>query len=584
MSLKKKLLAEVIPVAALCLFAPITVARAEADAGIYKVDGAYQVKIPAAVTVDPSMDTGTLNISGTLNACHNLEITITSNNQYHLANDSDNDRKISYKISDDKVVFSNKDGSNAINLNYDVDVRVTETPVVSGTYTDLLRFELNAKDYTPEKKKHQLIFDGNGSEAGDVSISTGYKYVVENAPYGMLPTPKRKGYTFLGWFTDAAGGNKVSETDIMGMQDTTIYAHWKANVLTLHYHSGGAQERLYYGAADYTPLTEKDVVENETVAYDARYQHYDWGLLNVSRLKKAGYHPDGADGSWRVGSPESEFVVSAQTPIESPYTGAKVAEYLGVISELEAGNVTVELYPVFYPNEYTVKYEANATGATGTTEPTKHTYDTESALAKNGFTRPGYTFECWVKVNSETDKPTFPEGAVISNLTAKNNETITLYARWKKNTSSDEPADGEEVNNAPNLSDALAREDSTTEKSTKKDTAQESDSQENTSTKSPESTEPEQQTTEPAGSQKTEPPTTEPEGTVKSDRSPEEPAENKETEPPTAEPEGTLEPAQPETESGESPQADLPEPKAAKSPESEPPATESAAQKALAGE
>lgn len=537
MSLKKKLLAEAIPIAVLCLFAPITVARAEADAGIYKVDGAYQVKIPAAVTVDPSTDTGTLNINGTLSACHNLEITITSNNQYHLANDSDNDRKISYKISDDKVVFSNKDGSNAINLNYDVDVRVTETPVVSGTYTDLLRFELNAKDYTPEKKKHQLIFDGNGSEAGDVSISTGYKYVVENAPYGMLPTPKRKGYTFLGWFTDAAGGNKVSETDIMGMQDTTIYAHWKANVLTLHYHSGGAQERLYYGAADYTPLTEKDVVENETVAYDARYQHYDWGLLNVSRLKKAGYHPDGADGSWRVGSPESEFVVSAQTPIESPYTGAKVAEYLGVISELEAGNVTVELYPVFYPNEYTVKYEANATGATGTTEPTKHTYDTESALAKNGFTRPGYTFECWVKVNSETDKPTFPEGAVVSNLTAKNNETITLYARWKENTSSDEPAYEEQVKVPPNLSDTLDPEDSKEEEPTTEGTAQESDSQENASTKSEESIEPGQLTTESAGNQDT---------------------------------------AEQAAESKETPQADSPEP--------EQPATESATPAALSSE
>ena len=495
--MRRKLMAVMIPLAAFCMFAPVTEAKAETvtNDNTYKVEGAYEVSIPATVTVDSSTNSGKLNINGTLNACHNLEITITSDNQYHLVNESNQERKITYKISDDKVVFSNRNGSDSKSLNYNIDVNVTEMPVVSGTYTDFLKFKLNQKDYSHEFEKHQLIFNGNASGDNEVLISTGYKYVTENTQYGMLPTPKRKGYTFLGWFSDASDGTEIKETDVMGKQDTTVYAHWRANVLTLHYHSGGAQERQYYGATDFTPLPSgKDVVETETVAYDATYKHYTWGLLNVSRLKKTGYHPNGADENWRVGSPESEHVVSATTAIADPYTGEKVAEYLHVLDKLEAGDTTVELYPVFYPNEYTVKYEANADDATGTTESTTHTYDVASELAKNGFIREGYTFECWVKVNSkdnsEDSKEIFSEGAMVSNLTDKNNVTITLYARWKKITASDDSANDTKVQAIQNTSDTLNQGSSISEERTTSDDA----SHENTSTESEEILESEQST------------------------------------------------------------------------------------------
>lgn len=495
--MRRKLMAVMIPLAALCLFAPVTEAKAEtvANDNTYRVEGAYEVSIPATVTVDSSTNSGKLNINGTLNACHNLEITITSGNQYKLVNESNKDRKIRYKISDDKVVFSNQASSDPERLDYNIDVNVIETPVVSGTYTDLLKFELYQKDYTTEAKKHQLIFNGNASDDNEVLLSTGYKYVTENTQYGMLPTPKRKGYTFLGWFSDVSKGTEINETDRMEEQDITVYAHWRANVLTLHYHSGGAQERQYYGDPEnkFTQLKGNDDVETETVAYDTPYQHYTWGLLNVSRLKKTGYHPNGANGAdenWRVGSPESEHVVSATTQIAKPYTGEKVAEYLHVLGKLEAGDTTVELYPVFYPNEYTVKYEANAPDATGTTESTKHTYDVASELAKNGYTREGYTFEGWGKDKSEDSKELFLEGAMVSNLTAENKGTIVLYARWKKIAASDDSANDTKVQAIQNTSDTLNQGSSISEERTTSDDA----SHEDTSTESEEILESEQPT------------------------------------------------------------------------------------------
>lgn len=201
-------------------------------------------------------------------------------------------------------------------------------------------------------------------------------------------------------------------------------------------------------------MTGEDVVEPETVKYNETYQHYEWGLLNVSRLKKKGYHPDG-EGYWRVGSPESGFTVNAgSNSIESPYTGKKVAEYLKVLDKLEAGDTTVELYPVFHPNQYTVKYEANASDANGTTEPTKHTYDVESTLAKNGFTRKGYVFDGW-GLYPDSDEMVYQESALVSNLTDKDDGIITLYARWKKIPSSDGTVNDTEVQANQNTSDTL---------------------------------------------------------------------------------------------------------------------------------
>ena len=150
----------------------------------------------------------------------------------------------------------------------------------------------------------------------------------------------------------------------------------------------------------------------------------------------------------------------------------------------------MELYPVFYPNEYTVQYVANAEGATGTTESTKHTYDVASELAKNGFTREGYTFDCWVIVYSENDKKTFQDGEMVSNLTDKNNVTITLYARWKEITASDDSANDTEAQTIQNTPDTLNQGSSISEERTTSDDA----SHEDTSTESKEILESEQPT------------------------------------------------------------------------------------------
>lgn len=78
------------------------------------------------------------------------------------------------------------------------------------------------------------------------------------------------------------------------------------------------------------------------------------------------------------------------------------------------------------PNKYTVTYNAN--GGTGTTNPTNHTYDVESNLATNEFTKPGCTFEGWTDgTNIYTD------GQPVINLTTEDGGNITLDAIWSNN-------------------------------------------------------------------------------------------------------------------------------------------------------
>ncbi len=66
-----------------------------------------------------------------------------------------------------------------------------------------------------------VAFDANGG-----SVSPEHMETVD----GMLPelpVPTRSGYSFEGWYTEAAGGTRITEETVF-TQNTTVYAHWSA--------------------------------------------------------------------------------------------------------------------------------------------------------------------------------------------------------------------------------------------------------------------------------------------------------------------------------------------------------------------
>ena len=67
-------------------------------------------------------------------------------------------------------------------------------------------------------------FNPNGG-----AVSPTSKTVTYGEPYGTLPTPQREGYGFLGWYTAASGGSKITATSTVSITaNQTLYAHWEA--------------------------------------------------------------------------------------------------------------------------------------------------------------------------------------------------------------------------------------------------------------------------------------------------------------------------------------------------------------------
>ena len=80
---------------------------------------------------------------------------------------------------------------------------------------------------------YTLTYNANGGNVSPTSKSVTY-----DSAYGTLATPSRTGYTFLGWYTAASGGTKVTSSTVCKGSDT-IYAHWRANTYTLTYNANG---------------------------------------------------------------------------------------------------------------------------------------------------------------------------------------------------------------------------------------------------------------------------------------------------------------------------------------------------------
>ena len=71
---------------------------------------------------------------------------------------------------------------------------------------------------------YKVTFNPNGG-----AVSPTSKTVTYGEPYGTLPTPQREGYGFLGWYTAASGGSKITATSTVSITaNQTLYAHWEA--------------------------------------------------------------------------------------------------------------------------------------------------------------------------------------------------------------------------------------------------------------------------------------------------------------------------------------------------------------------
>ncbi|SDB19725.1 InlB B-repeat-containing protein [Eubacterium oxidoreducens] len=86
------------------------------------------------------------------------------------------------------------------------------------------------RQYKKITASYHITFQANDSTSAKATLSFTTLTVGYDKALSKLPTAKRSGYTFDGWYTKKSGGSKVSITTKI-TEDTTYYAHWtKVNV------------------------------------------------------------------------------------------------------------------------------------------------------------------------------------------------------------------------------------------------------------------------------------------------------------------------------------------------------------------
>ena len=109
---------------------------------------------------------------------------------------------------------------------------------------------------TPDKK-YTVTFDSQGGS--HVSSQT-----VKEGTTISLPIPTRDGYKFLGWYTEADGGSKV--TSLTVTKNVTLYAHWEkeqGSVVENIVIAGGDSGRAGIMYSEHPIITSPDKIEIE---------------------------------------------------------------------------------------------------------------------------------------------------------------------------------------------------------------------------------------------------------------------------------------------------------------------------------
>ncbi|MBE7018678.1 MAG: hypothetical protein E7413_02220 [Ruminococcaceae bacterium] len=215
--------------------------------------------------------------------------------------------------------------------------------------------------------KATVTYDANG---GSCVQTIGY--ATSAATSVTLPTPKRGGFLFAGWYTAPTGGTRVGGAgdSYAPSANITLYAQW-GKPCDVSYDANG-------GTASVTVQT---------------YNGTALSLPNASR-----------DGYWFLGW----------------YTAPTGGEKIGDAGEGYHPGGAITLYAQWQEAiSYTVTYNANS----GSVSPASATYE-GTALTLPNPTRTGYTFNGWYTAASGGTKV----GNAGAEYTPSSN--ITLYAQW----------------------------------------------------------------------------------------------------------------------------------------------------------
>lgn len=389
----------------------------------------YTITIPSDVDIDKESGKGSFAVTGKVKAQSTIDVSIQSKNGYKL---KDKNVELPYNIDKKSFSIDNSRSASDISLNEEFNIVSKTNTKVSGYYTDSLTFDITDKKY-----EYELDVNGNLDENGfgdgalakfgrfDVYIDGKlYRKDADDfcnvLPYGSTWELKNfhglDGYRYeesLKIPTKGVIGENIE--DITGKYRTTrVNLKFYTNKLTINYHADGAQTWNNFQNI-IQDVSNKDIAYSETKKYGDTFDSQD-GLVNVNRLTKKGY--TAVANTWTIKKLENKKVMDNIGLAKSQ----DVAEYCGVLDSFKKNDTTIDLYPIWIPNAYTLTYDLNG-GSFNASTTQRFKYESEDAISSEIPIKSGYSFAGW-KWGDVTMQP----GDTIP----KECGNFTLTAQWKK--------------------------------------------------------------------------------------------------------------------------------------------------------
>ena len=344
---------------------------------------------------------------------------------YGNTKDVANSNVTSYNVNTDTIILSELSKTGYVFEGwYNGDEKVTEIAKGStGNITFTAKWSVIGYDIT----YHNVDGATNSNPAS---------YDVEDQPLSLSDASK-DGYRFLGWYTDAAFTNKISEIAIGTTGDVTLYAKWEAIEYTATFMDGNTVVGAVKFTVESESITEPSVPEH--VGYTGAWESYTLGTENITVnavYTLVSYVITYNNVSGATNNNPSSYNVEDQPLVlvessKDHYTFIgwySDAAFTNQITEIAVGTTgPIELYAKWEAVEYTITFlYDNAIGdyAEGTTVKTTYIVEDEFEFATLVSKTVGYTFDGWY-----TEK-NVGTGTKVTGVTRGTSGNITVYAQF----------------------------------------------------------------------------------------------------------------------------------------------------------
>ena len=335
--------------------------------------------------------------------------------------------------------------------------------------------------YAVWKHNPSLTYNANG---GLFNSAVAVTYPAAGAKVTVADlSPQLEGHEFTGWKIGEDGTVTYCAGEMFTMPDTdtVLYAVWQKRTYPVTatvadgYSVVGLNDSYKFGDVAIFTVTGGNVKvyadgELLTASETGKYSFIVDGATAVLVVAGDGshfsvvYNANGGSGApvdANIYQANTSATVSSDSPLRPGYTflgwtkkqTSSAAEFVG------GETVTLEdkdlvLYAVWKANTYTVKY--NSLGGFGSMAADTFTFDEESVLKKNAFTKEGHTFTGWAL--NANGNATYSDCETVLNLCSEDGGEITLYAVWKATVTKIELVWDETVRDsfAINYGDALS--------------------------------------------------------------------------------------------------------------------------------